>query len=113
MLLRFDAKLIIFLKKEVIMAQVSMTVRMDAALKESFDSLCSDFGMSANTAMNIFAKAVVLHREIPFKIQAPKAKPSDGWEAFDEIRKMAEAGELPDLSMNEINEEIRRYRAGK
>ena len=40
-------------------------------------------------------------------------KPSDGWEAFDEIRKMAEAGELPDLSMNEINEEIRRYRAGK
>ncbi len=95
------------------MAQVSMTVRMDAALKESFDSLCSDFGMSANTAMNIFAKAVVLHREIPFKIQAPKAKPSDGWEAFDEIRKMAEAGELPDLSAKEINEEIRRYRAGK
>lgn len=97
------------------MAQVSMTVRMDSALKESFDSLCSEFGMSANTAMNIFAKAVVQRREIPFKIEAPKpnAKSDDGWDAFKEIRKMTEAGELPDMSRNEINEEIRRYRAGK
>ena len=95
------------------MAQVSMTVRMDSALKESFDSLCSEFGMSANTAMNIFAKAVVQRREILFKIEAPKPKSDDGWDAFKEIRKMAEAGELPDLPMNEINEEIRRYRAGK
>lgn len=37
------------------MAQVSMTVRMDSQLKQSFDALCSQFGMSANTAMNIFA----------------------------------------------------------
>lgn len=41
------------------MAQVSMTVRMDASLKSSFDALCSQFGMSANTAMNVFARAVV------------------------------------------------------
>lgn len=38
------------------MAQFSMTVRMDSQLKQSFDALCSQFGMSANTAMNIFAK---------------------------------------------------------
>lgn len=38
------------------MAQVSMTVRMDASLKSSFDALCSQFGMSANTAMNVFAR---------------------------------------------------------
>ena len=41
------------------MAQVSMTVRMDSQLKQMFDSLCAQFGMSANTAMNVFAKAVV------------------------------------------------------
>lgn len=35
-----------------------MTVRTDAALKATFDSLCADFGMSANTAMNIFMRAV-------------------------------------------------------
>lgn len=36
-----------------------MTVRMDSELKKSFDSLCSQFGLSANSAMNVFAKAVV------------------------------------------------------
>ena len=41
------------------MAQVSMTVRMDSELKKAFDSLCNEFGMSSNTAMNVFAKAVV------------------------------------------------------
>ena len=41
------------------MGQVSMTVRMDSQLKATFDALCAQFGMSANTAMNVFAKAVV------------------------------------------------------
>ena len=53
------------------MAQVSMTVRMDAGIKAAFDSLCQQFGMSANAAMNIFANAVVKTRSIPFKIEAP------------------------------------------
>ena len=87
---------------------------MDSQLKASFDSLCSQFGMSANTAMNIFANAVVTYRKIPFEIKAPKKrKEMDGFAAFDEIRKMAESGQLPDLSMDEINEEIRLYREGK
>ena len=90
------------------MAQVSMTVRMDAQLKKNFDSLCSQFGMSANTAMNIFANAVVMYRKIPFEIKAkPKVDSMRELEAFREIRKMAESGELPDLTLEEINEEIR------
>jgi len=36
-----------------------------------------------------------------------------GKEAFLTIRRMAEAGELPELTMDEINEEIRLYREGK
>ena len=54
------------------MAQVSMTVRMDAQLKSAFDALCAQFGMSANTAMNVFAKAVVQRRKIPFEIKELK-----------------------------------------
>lgn len=40
------------------MAQVSMTVRMDSQLKQMFDALCREIGMSANTAMNVFARQV-------------------------------------------------------
>ena len=62
-----------------------MTVRMDSQLKQNFDALCSQFGMSANTAMNIFANAVVMYRKIPFEIKAaPKVDSMDGLKAFQE-----------------------------
>ncbi len=95
------------------MAQVSMTVRMDAQLKSAFDALCAQFGMSANTAMNVFAKAVVQRRKIPFEITAGDDVYNKGIEAFNTIRAKAEAGELPELSQDEINEEIRLAREGK
>lgn len=89
------------------MTQVSMTVRMDSQLKSMFDELCEEFGMSANTAMNVFAKAVVQRRRIPFDIQADE---NDGYKAFKDLRRMAEAGMFPDLTMEEIDEEIRKAR---
>ncbi len=59
------------------MAQVSMTVRMDSDLKKSFDALCSEFGMSANTAMTVFARAVVQRGRIPFEIKGDNAAKAD------------------------------------
>lgn len=38
------------------MGQAAVTIRMDADIKRQFDALCQDFGMSANTAFNIFAR---------------------------------------------------------
>jgi len=90
------------------MAQVSMTVRMDSQLKQKFDALCSRMGLSANAAMNIFANAVVMCKKIPFEIKAEPEKESMGaLDSFLEFRKMAESGQFPDLTLDEINEEIR------
>ena len=36
-----------------------------------FDSLCEEFGMSTNTAFNIYVRQVVRSRRIPFAIEAP------------------------------------------
>lgn len=36
-----------------------------------FDSLCEEFGMSTNTACNIYVRQVVRSRRIPFAIEAP------------------------------------------
>ncbi len=47
-----------------------MTVRMDDKLKSSFDNLCAQFGMSANAAMNVFARAVVQRGKIPFEVMS-------------------------------------------
>ena len=93
-----------------------MTVRMDSGLKSSFDALCSQFGMSANTAMNIFAKAVVQRGKIPFEIRGDKpvaVEENGGLQAFRAIRALAESGAFPEMTMEEINEEIRAARRGR
>ncbi len=52
------------------MAQTSMTVRIDSKQKALFDDLCEQFGMSSNTAINVFVRAVIRTRSIPFEIKA-------------------------------------------
>lgn len=89
-----------------------MTVRMDSQLKSSFDELCSQFGMSANTAMNIFAKAVVQRGRIPFDIRGDKHPAHlTGYQAFRRVRTLAEDGNFPDMTLEEINDEIARSRS--
>ena len=41
------------------MAQTAMTVRLDSIQKAKFDQLCEQFGMSANTAINVFVRTVI------------------------------------------------------
>lgn len=52
------------------MAQETFSVDMDETLKKEFDTLCSDFGMTTSTAINVFVKAVVCEWKIPFEIIA-------------------------------------------
>ena len=47
---------------------MSMTVSMDDALKSDFSAICAEIGMSASTAVNIFAKRVVRDKRIPFDL---------------------------------------------
>ncbi len=88
------------------MAQSAVTVRMDSEMKTQFDALCEQFGMSANTAFNIFVKAVIRSRSIPFAI---KGSPSAS-DLFMQQRSTAELSQEAELSLDEINEEIRAAR---
>ena len=70
------------------MAQVSMTVRMDSQLKQNFDALCT--------------------RSIPFKISANPMEVEDlALREFREFKNMVAASDRPELTLDEINEEIR------
>lgn len=96
------------------MAQASMTVRLDSQVKQRFDALCNEIGMSANTAMNVFVKRMISFGGIPFEVSTKSQKDvihDEGVKAFRELRAMAEAGLFPDLTLDEINEEIRLARA--
>lgn len=45
------------------MGQSTISVRLDDTIKKQFDSLCAEFGMSASTAFNIYARTVVRQKK--------------------------------------------------
>ena len=96
------------------MGQVAFTVRMDTEVKKRFDELCKDFGMSANTAFNVFAKAVIRQERIPFDLESDnQAALNRAAQAMERMRQSAAANGISEMSMEEIDEEIRLYREEK
>lgn len=101
----------IFAKTSILMGQTAFTVRMDADVKKQFDNLCKDFGMSANTAFNMFARAVIKQERLPFDVESERlVRLERAWEAVERMRASAVANGIADMSMEEIDEEIRQYR---
>lgn len=52
------------------MASVQITMRADPAVKAVFEQICSEIGLSVNSAPNLFVKRVVRDRKIPFDLSA-------------------------------------------
>lgn len=89
-----------------------ISVRVDQSLKNNFDELCEDFGLSTTAAINIFIKTVVRERRIPFEIRSESEaqKRKNALDAFASMRAaIADAG-IPEMSLEEINAEIKEAR---
>jgi len=56
------------MKGETIMSQTTFSVRMDAEVKKQLDDFCFQVGMNTTTAFNIFARAVLREKRLPFEI---------------------------------------------
>lgn len=50
------------------MEQSTVSVRMDAALKQEFDSVCDELGMSMTTAVIMLAKKMTREKRLPFEV---------------------------------------------
>ena len=83
-----------------------MTIRVDEQLKKNFDVLCDQFGLSNTAALNLFMKAVVRERRIPFEIKAETEAEvrRKGWEAFLQMREAAIANGAADMTLDQIND---------
>ena len=92
------------------MAQATFSVRMDESLKKELDALCASFGMTTTTAINVFAKAVVRERRIPFEIKAPEnvSTQEKALKAFLQLRENSKRNFDKEITLDEINEEIKK-----
>ena len=50
------------------MGQTTLSVRVDDDIKRSFDNFCNDAGMNTSVAVNMFIRAVLREKRIPFEI---------------------------------------------
>ena len=95
------------------MAEVSFSIQMDENLKEQFEQVCSDLGISVSMAITIFARMVVRERKIPFEIAASIASAAreDGLNAFLALREEAHRNGLQDMTLDDVNTEIQQMHA--
>ncbi|MCL2655479.1 MAG: type II toxin-antitoxin system RelB/DinJ family antitoxin [Coriobacteriia bacterium] len=80
------------------MAQTSINIRTDENLKVQFDSVCNELGLNLSAAINVFMRAVVREREIPFKISAA---PSFMVNTREELRAKIDEG-LADIEAGRV-----------
>ena len=50
------------------MAQTTFSVRMDSEVKQQLDDFCAKVGMNSTVAFNMFARAVLREKRLPFDV---------------------------------------------
>ncbi len=50
------------------MPQMTFSVRMDSEVKRELDDFCAQVGMNTTVAFNMFARAVLRERRLPFDV---------------------------------------------
>ena len=97
------------------MALSTVTIRVDDTLKNNFNNLCGQFGLSNTAAYTLFMKAVVRERRIPFdiRIDSDEEIRAKAVSAFAQMRADAAERGMLDFSLDEINRIISDVRNGK
>ena len=102
------------------MPSVNITIRVEEETKKQFDAFCESVGLNVTTAIHLYIKTVLRTRKIPFVISdsnEPSLKSTPSVErakaALDNMQQSADISGLSNLTMDEINAEIKAYRREK
>ncbi len=82
------------------MAQTTISVRMDDALKKEFDCVCNDLGLSMTTAITMLAKKMSREKRIPFEVSVD---PFYSSENMERLRKSIDQMESTGGTIHEVN----------
>ena len=87
--------------------QVLVQFRADKQLRNDCAAIYKALGMDLNTAFRMFMEKTIAVRGLPFAAVLPNREEfkEEGFKAFEALR--AEALKQPELTLDEINEEIR------
>lgn len=91
--------------------QVLIQFRVDRELKQDVSDICEALGIDMPTVFRMCMKQMKITRGIPFSTKLPEniVTRSEALEAFEEVRR--QVADVPEMSLEEINDEIRSVRA--
>lgn len=91
--------------------KVLVQFRVDKNLKQDVADICDALGTDMPTVFRMCMKQIKIVRGIPFSTRLPEnvVTRAEALEAFEEMRR--QAAHVPEMSLDEINEEIRSTRA--
>lgn len=95
------------------MASTLVQIRVDEDLKNEATDIFERLGLDLPTAIRVFLKKSVEESGIPFSLKVDREKQTSlkqGMKAFKQLRKEAKKNSLQDMSLDEINAEIKAYR---
>ncbi len=97
------------------MASTLVQIRMDEDLKAEASALYEELGIDLPTAVRMFIKRSVMVKGIPFSMTLPKEeyKAERAYRAMQEIGEASERSGTADMTLEEIDEEIRASRAAR
>jgi len=58
------------------MKQATISVRTEMTTKEQFDAFCTEVGMNTTVAINLFMRAVLREKKLPFEVRSDMLSPS-------------------------------------
>lgn len=91
--------------------QALIQFRVDKDLKQDVVEICDALGTDMPTVFRMCMKQMRIVRGIPFPTKLPETMVTrrEALNAFDEMRR--QAADVPEMTLDEINEEIRAARA--
>ena len=93
--------------------QVLIQFRVDKDLKQDVADICDALGTDIPTVFRMCMKQIIITRGIPFSTRLPEKAVTreEALDAFEEMRR--QAADVPEMSLEEINGEIRGARADR
>ena len=89
------------------MADTTVTIRVDEKTKKNFEEFCEDVGMNMSVAVNIFIRAVLKERKIPFEIASDREKAMENFmKSVEKLQAQSVKNGTSEMTMEEIDAEI-------
>ena len=82
------------------MAQTTISIRMDDALKKDFDNVCGELGISMSAAIIMLAKKMTRENRLPFEVSID---PFYSDENMARLRKSIAQMEVTGGTVHEVN----------